>query len=131
MFYISHFYYPAFLLYQYFFQMSFSLYEMSSFIWRILKHQYFVSKSRLFYTQYRHTYGVFQYMYTTFSKYRLYYTQCRHTYGVFQDSIPLLCLFSSVSSSDFSLRLVVFACSIIIGTISDLFSCSFLRIHNV
>ena len=58
---------------------------------------------------------------------RLYYTQCRHTYCVFQDSIPLLFLSSSVSSPDVALRLVVYACSIIIGTISDMFSCFILK----
>ena len=110
--------------------MSSFLYVMSAYIWRIRIHIHYVSKYRLYYTQCRHTYGVFQYMYTTFSKCRLYYTQCRHTYGVFQDSIPLLCLFSSVSSSDFSLRLVVFACSIIIGTISGMFLCSSFQNYN-
>ena len=72
-----------------------------------------------------------KHLYYSFFKYRLYYTQCRHTYGVFLDSIPLLCLFSSVSSSDFSLRLVVFACSIIIGAISVMFSCSTFQKYNI
>ena len=67
-------------------QMSSFLYAMSSYIWRILKHIYYVSK------------------------FRCSYTQCRHTYGVVLDSIPSLCLFSSVSHSVSSPPAVAVAC---------------------
>ena len=66
---------------------------------------------------------VIQYMQTTFSKCRLFYTQCRHTYGVFLDSIPSLCLFPSVTPFACSQQSGDFACIITIGAISVMPSC--------